>query len=75
MSRMADYPNPTACAVRERTANGVSVGRCYFHVVDGKCPRHGDVSKIQEHYSKTGRLTDEGDLFEARGQKPPWGKK
>lgn len=59
---MTDYPNPTACAVRERTADGVSVGRCYFQVVNDQCQRHGDVRKVQEHYAKTGRLTDESDL-------------
>jgi hypothetical protein len=48
--------------VREFTADGVSVGRCYYHVVDNKCPRHGDVSAVQEHYKKTGKLTNEGDL-------------
>jgi hypothetical protein len=56
------YPNPTACAVLERTADGVSVGRCYFQVVDGRCPRHGDVRKAQERYVETGRLTDESEL-------------
>jgi hypothetical protein len=65
-------PNPTACAVRERTADGVSVGRCYFRTEDGVCPRHGDVSAVQAEYARTGRLTDEGDLYESRGQRPPW---
>ena len=59
---MTDYPNPTACAVRERTADGRSVGRCYFQTVDGRCPRHGNVRKVQERYTKTGRLTDESEL-------------
>jgi hypothetical protein len=54
--------NPTACAVRERTADGASVGRCWFHVVDGKCPRHGDVTRVQANYLATGRLTDERAL-------------
>lgn len=51
--------NPDACAVRERTADGVSVGRCWFHVVDGRCPRHGDVRAVQAEFRATGRLTDE----------------
>ena len=67
-----ERPSPTACAVRERTADGVSVGRCWFHVEAGRCPRHGDVSKVQDEYARTGRLTDEGDLYEARGEHPPW---
>jgi len=64
--------NASGCAVYERTADGIGVGRCWFHVVDGRCPRHGDVSKVQAEYARTGRLTDEGDLYEARGEKPPW---
>jgi len=34
------------CPVIEQTADGVSVGRCWFYMADGKtCPRHGDVSE------------------------------
>jgi hypothetical protein len=54
--------NPTACAVREQTADGVSVGRCWFNVVEGRCPRHGDVAEVQKNYAATGRLTSESDL-------------
>lgn len=61
-----------ACAVRERTADGDSVGRCWFNVVAGRCPRHGDVTSVQATYATTGRLTDEMDLYEARGERPPW---
>jgi hypothetical protein len=64
--------SPTACAVRERTGDGRSVGRCWFHVKGGECPRHGDVSKVQAEYARSGRLTDEADLYEARGVRPPW---
>ena len=64
--------NERACAVNERTGNGVSVGRCWFNVVDGRCPRHGDVTEVQTKYAKTGKLTDEADLYEARGERPPW---
>ena len=51
------------CAVRERTGDGVSVGRCYFYT--GKegdslvCPRHGDVTEIQKHYGVTGELSED----------------
>ncbi len=31
------------CAVQERTADGYPVGRCWFHLKDGRCPRHGFV--------------------------------
>ena len=38
---------PRNCPVRERTGDGVPVGRCWYHLgKDGNtCPRHGDVSK------------------------------
>jgi hypothetical protein len=36
--------NPNNCAVIERTADGICVGPCCFHMKDGKtCPRHGIV--------------------------------
>ena len=50
------------CPIRERTADGISVGRCWYHLPDKKtCPRHGDVSAAVEHYKETGELTDEQD--------------
>lgn len=64
--------NASACAVYERTGDGVGVGRCWFRITDGRCERHGDVGAVQEKYRTTGQLTDEGDLYEARGQRPPW---
>lgn len=54
--------DPQACAVRERTADGASVGRCWFRVVGGLCPRHGDVRMVQKRYQETGQLTDERGL-------------
>ena len=49
-----------SCAVLERTADGRSVGRCCFYVgKDDVCPRHGDVSEVQEHYRETGRLSED----------------
>ena len=48
------------CAILERTADGRSVGRCFFHVGDADvCPRHGDVFEVQEHYRKTGNLSED----------------
>lgn len=48
------------CAVRERTADGVSVGRCWFYVgAECVCPRHGDVRKVQAHYATTGKLSED----------------
>lgn len=50
--------NPYACAVREYTADGVCVGRCWYTVVNGICPRHGNVKAVQEMFKETGKLTD-----------------
>jgi hypothetical protein len=46
------------CAIREYTADGVAVGRCWFYLRDGVCPRHGDVKDVQERYKASGELTD-----------------
>lgn len=43
------------CPINEQTADGVSVGRCWFNLPDGKtCPRHGDVSLAVAYYRSTG---------------------
>ena len=48
------------CPINETTADGVPVGRCWFHLKDGKtCPRHGDVTLAVEHFVKTGKLVNE----------------
>lgn len=60
--RMTTAFMPDNCAIRERTGDGRSVGRCWFHVKDGKCPRHGDVTAVQAHFAETGKLTDENDF-------------
>ena len=52
--------NPNNCPIRERTADGRSVGRCWFYLPDGKtCPRHGDVSDAVEKYKRTEQLSEE----------------
>lgn len=61
MTRVTEH-NLKACAVNERTGDGRSVGRCWFVVVEGRCPRHGDVTAVQERLRTTGKLTDERDL-------------
>ena len=66
------YNNHRACAVRERTADNVSVGRCYHFVGDVNiCPRHGNVSDVQKRFSETGKLTDENDLLPRKTLKKP----
>ena len=48
------------CAIREFTADGVSVGRCMHYVgMNARCPIHGDVTTAQEHYRATGKLTND----------------
>lgn len=54
--------NPDSCPIRERTGDGVSVGRCWSYCKDGVCPRHGDVTGPMAEYRASGRLTDENDL-------------
>lgn len=39
-----DPPFANSCPIRERTADGDSVGRCWFKLERKVCPRHGDVS-------------------------------
>lgn len=56
------------CAILERTGDGRAVGRCWFYVgEDCVCPRHGDVVAVQEHYAKTGELTDENVHHKEKG--------
>jgi hypothetical protein len=52
-------PFPENCAILERTGDGRAVGRCWFRVVEGQCPRHGDVREVQARFIETGDLTDE----------------
>lgn len=50
------------CPIRERTADGVSVGRCWHWLGwDGEriCERHGDVNAQVEAYIKTGQLQED----------------
>jgi hypothetical protein len=62
MAEISKYPSPSSCPIRERTADKVSVGRCYFHSPGDVCPRHGDVSGPLAVYRTTGSLTDELDF-------------
>jgi hypothetical protein len=39
---------PNNCAIRERTADGESVGPCTFYLEEGvTCPRHGKVREVK----------------------------
>lgn len=53
------------CPIRERTGDGVAVGRCWFHCPNGVCPRHGDVTK---YLFRLPKLTDENELRADRGK-------
>ncbi len=48
------------CPIRERTGDGVFVGRCWYYLPDGvTCPRHGDVTEAVKTFEATGKLTPE----------------
>lgn len=54
------------CPIREFTADGVPVGRCWFHLPDGKtCPRHGNVGNAVRIFTETGKLTDDPRMTQA----------
>ena len=56
-----------SCPINEQTADGTTVGRCWFGLVNGQCRRHGDVSKYVEVYRETGQMTLENDMRRDRG--------
>jgi len=59
--------NVKSCPIRERTADGDAVGRCWYYTGnEGKCPRHGDVSAALTRFNETGELTDENDHKKGR---------
>jgi hypothetical protein len=49
------------CAINEQTGDGQTCGRCWHNVLDGVCPRHGDVRVVQKRYAETGKLTLENE--------------
>jgi hypothetical protein len=51
-----------SCPINEQTADGDVVGRCWHHLKNNICPRHGDVSEAVRKFEQTGRLTLERDL-------------
>lgn len=55
------------CPVRQFTADGVNVGRCWHYIGDTQiCPVHGDVSEAVKRLPK---LTDEMDAIIKRPKK------
>ena len=55
------------CPVRERTGDGVSVGRCYFWLgTDSRCRRHGVIPRTS--IDRLPELTEEVQLDEDRMQ-------
>ncbi len=56
------------CPINEQTADGVVVGRCWYHLPDGvTCPRHGDVSVEVERFCETGHTTLENVMLKRKG--------
>lgn len=57
---LSDAPNN--CPIQERTADGVSVGRCWhFLGLEGDkiCERHGNVTTQVAEYLRTGQLQED----------------
>ena len=54
---------PNNCPVVEETADGISVGLCWFYIGEEKtCPRHGKINEIENNENKmkvTINLTEE----------------
>ncbi len=63
---MSNHLSPNNCPIREHTADGVNVGRCFFHCPNDVCPRHGDVSEALELYRTTGSLTNDSFAKKAK---------
>lgn len=59
---------PNNCPINERTADGDLVGRCYYYLKDGHCPRHGDVTEAVTRYIETGELTKERAIHEGKDE-------
>lgn len=58
------------CPINEQVADGHNVGRCWYHLPDGKtCPRHGDVEVEVKHFEETGKCTLENKMRERKGLK------
>jgi len=59
---------PSSCPINEQTGDGMTCGRCWFFLKDGRtCPRHGDVSVEVERYKRTRKLTLENVMRTRKG--------
>jgi len=57
----------TNCPIIEQTGDGKSVGRCWFHLPDGKtCPRHGNAKIAINHLKETGHYMLEKEFYQKR---------
>lgn len=58
------------CPIREQTADGICVGRCWYFMSDGHtCPLHGDVQPEIDAYRETGVTTLENNYRKRKGMK------
>ena len=55
------------CPIIEQTADGTPVGRCWYTLDNGVCPRHGDVSPEVSRYERDGLLTMENRMLRRKG--------
>ncbi len=46
---------PNNCALIERTVGGRLVGRCWFPLKNGRCPRHGTKTSGMEELRKASK--------------------
>lgn len=56
------------CPIIEQMGDGTTVGRCWFHLPDGKtCSRHGDVSVEVRIFQRYGHTTLENIMRRRKG--------
>lgn len=50
------------CPIKLPANENESSKRCFYHVADGFCPRHGNVIDYIKRYRKLKTLTEEAEL-------------
>ena len=55
------------CPINEQTSDGIPVGRCWFALTNGVCPRHGDVTDEVARFRETGLTTLENVMRKRKG--------
>ncbi len=56
------------CPIMEQTADGVTCGRCWYHLAGGDvCERHGFVGPEVAKYNSSGLTTLENEMRKRKG--------